>query len=456
MSSQSEIGRPNLKASSALVIDGDRSRRQRLVTELGRHLGLAEGVSSMHRADSVLRRCRFDCIVLDLDVGAGSPLDWAARLKREHGSVAIILCCEEVDARQAVGALRLGVADILLRPFEPASLVAAVRRIGSVKTNYPGVTAVPRGDRVGSEREAILVGDSAAMADVRAAVERIATLPTAVLIEGERGTGKQELARLLHQRSGRRGAFVSVDCGALGSRSLESELFGHVKGAFTGAHQVRDGLFVAARGGTLFLKEIEGIPPGPAAGLVRALEEGVIRPVGSDKDLRVDVRVVASTTANLAELVRGSSFRDDLYYKLDVVRLRLPPLRERAEDIEDLAGLFMEHLAADLGMAPMPLNSAQLDDLRGYSWPGNVRELGHVVEKILMLGEMPADGLVGSVVEVPRGSVGYPDDWTLDQVKDHHMRRVLAVCGGNRSEAARRLGVSRKTLERRLGPRGEH
>lgn len=456
MSSPSEIGRLNLKARSALVIDGDRSRRQQLVTELGRHLGLAEGVNSLHRADSVLNRCRFDCVVLDMDAGPGSPLDWAARLKRENGAVAVILSCREEDARQAVGALRLGVADILVRPFEPASLVAAVRRIGSGKTDSPRATAVPRGDRGGSERDAILVGDSAAIADVRDAVERIATLPAAVLIEGERGTGKQELARLLHQKSGRRGAFVSVDCSVLGSRSLESELFGHVKGAFTGAHHVRDGLFVAARGGTLFLKEIGDVPPGPAAGLVRALEEGVIRPAGSDKDLRVDVRVVASTSADLAELVRKRSFRDDLYYKLDVIRLRLPPLRERAEDMEALAKFFMDHLAADLGMAPMPLNSVQLDDLRGYSWPGNVRELEHVVEKILMLGEVPASGLVGSATDVPRRSAGYPEDWTLDQVKDHHMRRVLAACGDNRSEAARRLGVSRKTLERKLGPREGH
>lgn len=454
MPTQGDMGRVTLKTTSVLVVDGDRARRQRLVAELGRRVALAEGAGSIRRADSLLKRCRFDCVIADLEAGDGSSLEWVSQLKKDIGSAAIILSCEPHAAKQAIGALRFGVSEILMRPFEPASLVAAIQRAGASGRNGFGVIAVPRGVRAGTDTDAILVGKSESMAEVRRLIERVAPLPATVLIEGETGTGKELVARLLHDQSGRRGAFVPVNCGAIAAELLESELFGHVKGAFTSAHQVREGLFVAARGGTLFLDEISEMPLELEVKLLRALEEGAIRPVGSDREVRTDVRIVASTQHDLAERARRGRFREDLYYRLNVIHVQLPPLRERTEDIEDLAHFFMDSIAGGLGLAPMALGRARIEMLQDYDWPGNARELRNFVERILMLGKFPAESLAASVNTPTGRSFGYPEDWTLERVKEHHMRRVLEVCEGNRSQAARRLGVSRKTLERKLGPRG--
>jgi DNA-binding NtrC family response regulator len=423
-----------------------------MVTELGRHLGLVEGASGPRRADGLMARCKFDCVVLDLQTHDGVAAAWLAELRQSGSDVPVVICCEAEDARKAVGLLRFGVAEILLRPFEPASLAAVIQRAregGDAKAP----ATVPRGARVGSEVDAVLVGESASMGEVRRLIEHIAPLPATVLVEGETGTGKELAARLLHYQSGRRGAFVPLNCGAIAPELLESELFGHVKGAFTSAHQVREGLFVAARGGTLFLDEISEMPLGLEVKLLRALEEGAIRPVGSDREIKVDVRIVASTQHDLRELVQQGSFREDLYYRLNVIHLALPPLRNRPDDIEPLANFFMETLARELGLAPIPFTPAQVDRMRQFGWPGNVRELRNFVERTLMMGEFSDQGLAEASQDSSRGAFGYPPEWTLEEVKQHHMHRVLEQCGGNRSEAARRLDVSRKTLERKLGPR---
>jgi len=434
------------------VVDGDGERRGRLVAQLGRRLGLVEGANGARRADRLMARCKFDCVVLDLDVQDGVPGTWLAQLRQSGSAVPVVICCDAEDARKAIGLLRFGVVEILLRPFEPAALAAVIQRAQGDADAGPPAT-VPRGARVGSDVDAMLVGESEAMAEVRRLVEHIAPLPATVLVEGETGTGKELVARLLHYQSGRRGAFVPLNCGAIAPELLESELFGHVKGAFTSAHQVRDGLFVAARGGTLFLDEISEMPLGLEVKLLRALEESAIRPVGSDREIKVDVRIVASTQHDLKDLVRQGRFREDLFYRLNVIHLVLPPLRERRDDIEALAGFFMEALARDLGLAPIPFSRAQIERMSQFSWPGNVRELRNFVERTLMMGEFSSQGLAEINPDPPRGAIGYPPDWTLEAVKQHHMQLVLERCGGNRSEAARRLDISRKTLERKLGPR---
>jgi DNA-binding NtrC family response regulator len=231
---------------------------------------------------------------------------------------------------------------------------------------------------------------------------------------------------------------------------LESELFGHAKGAFTSAHQARDGLFVAARGGTLYLDEISEMPFALQVKLLRVLEEGTLRPVGSDLEVPVDVRIVASTQHNLVALVRERRFREDLYFRLNVAQVNLPPLRDRCDDIGQLARHFMDALSANLGVEPLPLDDRAIARLREHSWPGNVRELKNVVERSLMLGELALGQLVPAGQPEPQPVAEYPLDWTLEEVKDHHMSRVLRAMGGNKSAAARRLGISRKTLERRL------
>jgi DNA-binding NtrC family response regulator len=297
-----------------------------------------------------------------------------------------------------------------------------------------------------------LVGDSEPIRRVRSMVERVAPTSATVLIEGQTGTGKELVARLLHEQSGRRGPFVPVNCGAIPAELMETELFGHAKGAFTGAHQPREGLFVAARGGTLFLDEISEMRSDLQVKLLRALEEGRIRPVGADREVPIDVRIVASAQPGLREQVQQRRFREDLYYRLNVVYIRLPSLSERPEDVVPLVQHFMQLVADEFGMTPAALDAAQFTRLRARDWPGNVRELRNFVERTVLLGEPPDfEPATAAADAEPLAAGAYPAEWTLEQVKHAHILRVLAENHGNRSAAARQWGVSRKTLERRLG-----
>ncbi|MGD8534114.1 MAG: sigma 54-interacting transcriptional regulator, partial [Gammaproteobacteria bacterium] len=275
MSTQADIGRVSMMTTAALVVDRNRARRQRLTSELARRLGFAEGASSLSRARRLMERCRFDCLVVDLDAGDGSTLEWVSDLRQTSDQCSIILTCDTDQAKQAISALRFGVAEIMLRPFEPNSLLSAIQRVGGAGA-APTASAVPRGFPAGTDGDANLVGNSEAISAVRKLIRKVAPTSATVLIEGETGTGKDAVARLLHQQSGRRGAFVTLNCGATEPELLASELFGHAKGTSARSNPGRDGLFVAARGGTLFLDEVADIPVEVAAKLLRALEESAI------------------------------------------------------------------------------------------------------------------------------------------------------------------------------------
>ncbi|MEJ2523914.1 MAG: sigma-54 dependent transcriptional regulator, partial [Gammaproteobacteria bacterium] len=361
-----------------------------------------------------------------------------------------ILVCAEPDADTAITAMRQGIQDMLTRPVDVEELLQAVARQLARRPAAETRPAPPRLSAAGTSRHAI-IGNSPAIKRVKALLDRVAPLPGTVLIHGETGTGKELVARAIHNHSNRKGAFVPVNCGAIAPDLLESELFGHTKGAFTSAHQVREGLFVAAKRGTLFLDEISEMPLALEVKLLRALEESAIRPVGADREIPVDARIVASTQHDLGELVQKGEFREDLYFRLNVVNLRLPPLRDRLEDVPLLAEHFMRRLATDLGIEPVALSDVAMERLQAHDWPGNVRELRNVIERTLMLGELADEHLNREGRRrTDRAAAAYPLDWSLEQVKDHHIRRVLEDAGGNKSAAARRLGISRKTLERRL------
>jgi DNA-binding NtrC family response regulator len=290
------------------------------------------------------------------------------------------------------------------------------------------------------------------MRDLREIIKRVAPMPSTVLIEGESGTGKELAARAIHVNSGRAGAFVPINCSAMTAELLESELFGHVKGAFTGANQAREGLFSYANGGTLFLDEIGEMPLAMQGHLLRALEERRIRPVGSNRETPVDVRVIAASNRDLADQVERNAFRADLFFRLNVLSLRMPPLRERVEDIPLLVKHFVTTLAAELGVAPPLLDDAELRRLQSYGWPGNVRELRNMIERCLLLNSKPTECLSsppGDAGDRPRDA-DPGQDLGLAQVEKRHILRVLDMENGNKSAAARRLGVSRKTLERKI------
>jgi DNA-binding NtrC family response regulator len=296
-----------------------------------------------------------------------------------------------------------------------------------------------------------VVGQSDAIQSLRGMIRRLAPMPSTVLIQGESGTGKEVAARALHQLSPRASRpFVAVNCAAVAAELFESELFGHAKGAFTGASEARNGLFYYAQGGTLFLDEISELPTAIQTKLLRVLEDRRVRPVGSNREVPVDVRILAATNRHLADEVAAGRFREDLFYRLDVVGLRVPPLRERPEDVPLLARHFMDGLAVHLGIPPLPFSREVLDVLSAYPWPGNARELRNFVERSLILGAFPLDSLAEH--DLAAEVEGQPLDAGGELLADVEKRHILAVledADGNKAEAARRLGISRKTLERK-------
>ncbi|WP_405229783.1 sigma-54-dependent transcriptional regulator [Lentisalinibacter sediminis] len=429
------------RPTSILLLGGARAEASRLRRALDRHFLLVEEAPDLDEARKLMRRCRFHRLVVVDPKESWSTLRRA--LDQCDGVPAeIFVIAGEDRAAMAIDALRGGASDVLLRPFPTDELVkvlAKPARRQASRNQRRGTGTAPRR----------LVGDSPSMQAVRSLIARVAPTRATVLIEGEAGAGKELVARLLHEGSGRRGPFVPVNCGAIASDLLESELFGHEPGAFTSADRKREGLFVAAGRGTLFLDEIDELPLDTEVKLLRALEEQTIRPVGSDREIPVDCRIVASTRSNLADLVATGRFREDLYYHLNVIRIEVPPLRERRQDIALLAAYFADRLAADMGLLVGAIEPAHLAAFEAHDWPGNVRELRNVVERTLHLGGLPPDSLEPGAR--PAEPPDYPLDWTLEQVKHHHMTRVLEASGGNKSAAARRLDISRKTLERKLG-----
>jgi two-component system NtrC family response regulator len=294
-----------------------------------------------------------------------------------------------------------------------------------------------------------MIGNSASIRNLGEVIKRVAPMPSTILIDGESGTGKELAARSIHELSGRTGIFVPVNCGAISAELLESELFGHVKGAFTGAHQGREGLFSYANGGTLFLDEIGEMPLSMQAHLLRVLDEKNIRPVGSNQEVPVDVRIIAATNKKLEQCVSDGSFREDLYFRLNVLNLKIPPLREHIEDLEALSQYFIDTISTGLGVKPSPLNAAELACLTAYEWPGNVRELKNVIERSLLLNTPPSEAIGGTVQDL-HDNEAQVNSTLLADIEKHHILKILDIEKGNKSAAALKLGVSRKTLDRKV------
>jgi len=444
------------RSCAILVVDDEPGIRNFLQRALAKEYGLVEAVETAELAEELRQRCRFDLLIVDISLPGRSGLEWIDSLRQLGDRTPAIFITAYADLNATIGALRAGAADFIMKPFRIEQLQAAVERSISQRQDppQPGVRAgsSEEGSRSGrSGRE--LLGECPAIREVIRVIERVAPTPSSVLIQGETGSGKELAAAAIHRHSRRRGAFVAVNCVAIAPELFESELFGHTKGAFTGAHQSREGLFSAARGGTLFLDEISEMPLAMQAKLLRALESRRIRQVGADHEIPVDVRLVTATNRDLSLAVKDGSFREDLYYRLDVVRVNMPPLRERLEDIGLLVASFSRALSATLGVAPYEFSGEELTRLQSYSWPGNVRELKNLVERTLLLGRPPWESL--ALGTAPSGiheskTRPFPVDWSLERVEREHTLQVLGAARGNKSEAARRLGISRKTLERKL------
>lgn len=435
---------------SILVLDDEPGILSFLQRGLGHHYGMVETAGDLSQADELVDRCHFDLIISDIRLPDGSGVEWLTKIREQGHQTPVIFMTAYADLQTAIEALRVGAVDFLMKPFRLEQMQTAVDRC----LQYEQLRRENYVFRRQLEQEfngSIMIGECKEILNVCQIIKHVAPMPSTVLIEGESGTGKELAARAVHELSHRKGNFVSINCGAMTAELLESELFGHVKGAFTGAHQAREGLFAFANEGTLFLDEIGEMPMSMQVHLLRVLEEHSIRPVGSNAEIKVNVRVLAATNRNLADEVKKGHFREDLYYRLNVLSLRMPPLRERMGDIQLLGKHFVEQLSIELGVPKQVIDASEVARLSQYRWPGNVRELKNVIERSLLLGVSPSQCIAGFVsVSQPESVVEESESLQLEVVEKQHILKVLDTEDGNKSAAARILGVSRKTLERKL------
>ena len=438
------------RMTSVLIVDDEPGILSFLQKGLRRHFGLVETAKDVVTAEELRKHCHFDLIITDIRLpGHRGGVEWVRELREQGGNTGVIFMTAHADLETAISALRAGAEDFIMKPFRMEQMIASVERyLDRQKMQRENFVLRRQVDQIYDSSG--IVGECQQMHALCEVVKRVAPMPSTVLIEGESGTGKELAARAIHDLSNRSGSFVPVNCGAMSAELLESELFGHVKGAFTGAHLSRDGLFTYANGGTLFLDEIGEMPLSMQAHLLRSLEERTIRPVGSNREVPVDVRIIAATNRDLGNEVQQGEFREDLYYRLNVLTLRIPALRERREDIPLLANHFMNTLASDLGIEVPVLGENEIELLMHYDWPGNVRELKNVIERCLLLNRSPSLCITGT--EQQNGESAPPQSEAslqLEAVEKRHILKVLELHGGNKSAAARVLGISRKTLERK-------
>ncbi len=447
---------------SVLVVDDDADARELLERELGRRGFEVASAESADRALQLLGERPFEVVVTDLRMPGTTGIQLCEQVARAFPDVAVIVITAFGSMDDAIHAIRAGAYDFITKPFEVAQLAIALERALQHRALTVEVKRLRAtlADRTHFEE---LIGESPAMERVFELIGRVSESDSAILIRGETGTGKDLVARALHRRSSRReGPFVALNCAALPTNLLESELFGHTKGAFTDASDERKGLFLVASGGTLFLDEIGDMPLELQAKLLRALQERTVRPLGGERELPFDARIIAATHHDLEEAVAVGDFRQDLYYRLNVIAIELPPLRARGGDVLMLAQHFLTAFAGKAGKRVTSIAAEAALKLRAYAWPGNVRELQNCIEHAVAFARYEAI----TVDDLPAAIKGHlssqgvlaTDDPAalvpLDELERRHVARVMEAVGGNKATAARVLGVDRKTLYRKLRRHG--
>ncbi|MFO0749523.1 MAG: sigma-54 dependent transcriptional regulator [Myxococcota bacterium] len=393
----------------------------------------------------------------DLQIGGDSGLDLSAHAKLVRPQLPIIIMTGHASVKTAVEAMRGGVWDYLVKPVSFDELELQTRRAIEHARLTHEVRRLRREAVASSDGE--LIGASPAIRELKELIRRVAATEVGVLLLGESGTGKEVVAQTIHRQSARGdGPFVAINCAALPETLLESELFGHARGAFTDAKKARRGLFLDANGGTLFLDEIAEMPMAMQPKLLRALQERVVRAVGGDQSVPFDTRVIAATNRDLSQATADGTFREDLYYRLNVVQIDLPPLRARGNDILLLAQSFLERFAARHKVDVRGISPEAAEKLVLHSWPGNVRELMNAIERGVALSRtdtLQVADLPERIREAEKKRIDFvsedPDDFvTLDELERRYVQKVVGAVGGNKSQAARILGVDRKTLFRKL------
>ncbi len=469
------MAEPRSAPPSALIVDDERDIRELLVLTLGR-MGLrTDTAANLADARQQLAQGHYDLCLTDMRLPDGSGLDLVAEITDQYPDtpVAMITAFGKMDT--AVEALKAGAFDFVSKPVDINVLRGLVKH--ALDVNQPrGPSSDTSGAATGLTR---LRGDSEAMHTLRATVAKVARSQAPIAITGESGVGKELVARTIHAEGGRaEGPFVPVNCGAIPTELMESEFFGHKKGSFTGAHADKAGLFQAANGGTLFLDEIAELPLPMQVKLLRAIQEKSVRPVGAPAEIAVDVRLLSATHKDLAALVNDGSFRHDLYYRINVIELRVPPLRERREDLPQLAALILNRLGREQARTAPALGSDALAALQAYPFPGNVRELENILERALALAEgdtitagdlrLPVAAQAPTIPAQPAAPADDPQD-TLDprtrspfetgtsalpsyieEIERNAIQQALVDNKYNKTKAAASLGITFRALRYKL------
>jgi two-component system response regulator HydG len=412
---------------------------------------LASGSAALERLDAG----GIDALVTDLRMGQVSGLDLLAASKKASPLRPVIVMTAYGAIDTAVESIRQGAYHYLTKPFQPDELVIFLKRAMAERSLQQEARLLRRALRGQLDSDG-LVGTSPAMREVLDLMERVAAVDVPVLLRGETGTGKSMVAGAIHAQSPRaKAAFVAVNCAALPEALLESELFGHMKGSFTGATSDRPGLFVEAEHGTILLDEIGELPLAIQGKLLHVLERGAVRPVGSSRERPVDVRIIAATHRDLQEMAHQQKFREDLLYRLDVVAVEIPALRHRREDILPLAEHFLRTFRAKYPDSPVTgFSPAALTRIMDYAWPGNVRELAHLIQRVVVLGKGPVadlDALPPALLqEGPAAAGGFSEILPARELQHRYAVWALERCGSHKSRTAERLGIDIKTLNRWL------
>jgi len=434
-----------------LIIDDDLRQRellQEIFTDQGHEVtACPDGREGLLHLDE-----DFDTVITDLKMPHISGAEVLKACQKKDGELPVIIITGHGTVDSAIDAMKLGAYDYIQKPFEPEELSLitskALEHYALVQKNREMMAVLE------TLRSRELIGSTPPMLEVKAMIERVAPLDIAILVQGETGTGKEVVARLIH-KAGKRGAgrFVAINCGALNETLLESELFGHEKGAFTGAEREKKGLLEAAAGGTLFLDEINSMSPALQVKLLRVLQENSFMRVGGCRELKTDIRVISASNADLKQEVEQGGFRADLYYRLNVMSITMPPLRKRTDDIPELSYYFLRKFAAQYEKPVRSIGNKAMQLLVDYSWPGNVRELENCISRGLIMEQgkvLSARSLPDDIRSRHSLSPGDIPLMSLKEMEDFMIRKALAKTNGNKTRAADLLGIDNSTLWRKM------
>jgi DNA-binding NtrC family response regulator len=439
-----------------LIADDELAMCELVAESLGQRGYAVDWQLSPEETLSALEREDYSALLVDVHMNGKSGLDLCRAALAKRPDLPVVVMTGFGTVEHAVGAIRAGAYDFITKPVSIDALSMTLERALQDRAMTQELARLR--ERVESHDQQSIIGSSDAMKRMVELIERVAETQTNVLVTGESGTGKELVARALHERSKRSGAFLAINCAAVPETLLESELFGYVRGAFTDARTNRTGLFVEANGGTLFLDEIGEMPLTMQTKLLRALQERKVRPVGSSQEVSFDARIVTATNRNLEDEVAAKRFREDLYYRVNVVRVDVPALRYRGQDVLELAQVFLNRACNRSGKSIGRIDRAAAQALTAYDWPGNVRELENCMERAVALARFDAITVEDLPLklreqrhtesfEFGNGPGEMP---SMDVVEERYIQKVLAAVGGNKTVAAKVLGFDRRTLYRKL------